>query len=59
MNDDTTEAGTPDVEPPSVTAELGAMRRLVNALEALDQPTQRRVLLWLADRYGLGGEAGT
>lgn len=45
--------------PASVSAEIAVMRRLVNALETLDQPTQRRVLAWLADRYQLGGEAGT
>lgn len=54
--DTATEATT---VPASVSAEIAVMRRLVNALESVDQPTQRRVLTWLNDRYQLGGEAGT
>lgn len=38
-------------EPPSVAEELGAMRKLVNALEPLDVTTRSRVLDWLCDRY--------
>jgi hypothetical protein len=33
--------------------ELAAMRKLVAALEPLDAATRRRVLTWLAGRYGL------
>lgn len=47
---------TDPAEPPSVTAELAAMRKLVNALEALDEGARRRVLVWLADRYSISGE---
>lgn len=43
-----------DTQVPSteaVNAELGAMRRIVNALEGLDKAAQRRVLCWTFDRF--------
>lgn len=49
---------TPEpAEPPSVVTETAAMRRVAGVLEALEGGARRRVLAWLADRYGLGGEA--
>lgn len=34
-----------------VNDELAAMRKLVAALQPLDQASRRRVLTWLFDRY--------
>ena len=35
----------------AINDELGAMRRIVNALEGLDTAAQRRVLCWTIDRF--------
>lgn len=40
-----------ETAPPPVNGEIAVIRRLVNALETLDGPARRRVLLWLFDRY--------
>jgi hypothetical protein len=45
------EEATTTPEPSPVADELAAMRKLVNALEALDHGTQARVLRWLVNRY--------
>lgn len=45
--------GTP--APTSVVAELAAIRKLVSALEPLDERTRLRVLSWLADRFQAPG----
>lgn len=38
-------------EPTSVADELAAMKRIVSALDGLDQAARRRALYWLTDRY--------
>lgn len=48
--DDDVEATAPN-EPASVAVELGAMKKLVNALAPLDDNARARVLRWLVDRY--------
>lgn len=37
--------------PSAIAAELAAMRRIVTALDSLDQRAQARVMGWLVDRY--------
>lgn len=42
--------GTPP-EPGTVEQELAAMRRICAALDQLDDPSRRRVMRYLVDRY--------
>jgi hypothetical protein len=44
-------------EPSPVADELHAMRKLYQAISPLDPASQRRVLMWLFDRYGVGEAA--
>lgn len=48
---------TPEPATSSVERELAAMRKLHTALTPLDEAAQRRVLMWLFARYGIGEEA--
>lgn len=47
--------GTPDPAPLQV--ELGALRAVVEAFDRLDVDGRRRVLAYLADRYGARGDS--
>jgi hypothetical protein len=40
-------------------AELNALNKITKALNALDGPTRRRVLAYLADRYAAKPEGGS
>jgi hypothetical protein len=53
------EEATTTPEAATVERELAAMRKLHTALTPLDEAAQKRVLLWLFARYGIGEEAGT
>lgn len=35
----------------SLRAEIAAIRRIVAALESVDEPKQQRIVRWLVDRY--------
>ena len=35
--------------------EMGVMRRILRALETLDPEAQRRIVAYLADRFGVSG----
>jgi hypothetical protein len=41
-------------EPGTVEQELAAMRRICGALDPLDEPSRRRVLFFVIDRYKPG-----